>query len=291
MMLSILIPIYNENCVNLVSDLLIQAKALACPYEILVFDDFSPIQYKENEIINQWENTTFKTLSENLGRAKIRNLLADSAKGDVLLFLDGDSGIVRNDFLKKYLEEIESTSVVRGGTVYCSKDKIDKSYALHWKYGTLIESNRERQGKDMFTTNNFCLRKEVFKSVKFDERIKGYGHEDTVFKFELSKQGFSFKNIDNPVEHLGLKNFEDFITSTQNAVVNLKKLSAKNEFKDSLQNIKLIKAYNLLAKYHLAGFYRLFFKLTKGIMLRMLKNENPNLKILDLYKRGIFCIS
>ena len=69
MMLSILIPIYNENCVNLVSDLLIQAKALACPYEILVFDDFSPIQYKENEIINQWENTTFKTLSENLGRA------------------------------------------------------------------------------------------------------------------------------------------------------------------------------------------------------------------------------
>ena len=112
MMLSILIPIYNENCVNLVSDLLIQAKALACPYEILVFDDFSPIQYKENEIINQWENTTFKTLSENLRRAKIRNLLADSAKGDVLLFLDGDSGIVRNDFLKSFIRLLIESNIL-----------------------------------------------------------------------------------------------------------------------------------------------------------------------------------
>lgn len=290
-MLSILIPIYEENCVNLISDLLNQAKELSIPYEILVFDDCSPMKWEANEIINQWEGVEYRIMPQNLGRAKIRNHLADCAKGDILLFLDGDSGIVRKDFLKRYLDAIKSTDVVRGGTVYCSKDKITQPYMLHWKYGTKVESNRVKQGENMFTTNNFCLKKEVFRTIRFEERIKGYGHEDTMFKFAIDKSDFSFKNIDNPVEHLGLKNFESFISSTQNAVVNLKKLSAKNEFKDSLQNIKLIKAYNLLAKYHLAGFYRLFFKLTKGMMLRMLKNENPNLKILDFYKLGIFCIA
>jgi glycosyltransferase involved in cell wall biosynthesis len=295
-MLSILIPIYQENCVNLINDLLLQAKELSCQWEILVFDDCSPIKCEENKAIAQLPNVEYRELSENLGRSRIRNLLADTAKGDILIFLDGDSGIVRKDFLKRYLQAIETKDVVRGGTVYCSKDKCPKGYELHWKYGTKVESNRTLQGENMFTTNNFCIRKKIFSSVRFRQDIKGYGHEDTLFKLDLEEFNFSFQNIDNPVEHLGLKTFKDFISSNENAVKTLRNISKnqrnilKNQRnKKIIQRIKIVNAYNKLEKYHLVGLYILFYKTTRRLMLSLLAKKNPSLFIWNLYKLGVYC--
>ncbi len=295
-MLSILIPIYQENCVNLVNDLVKQTKELSCDYEILVFDDCSPIKCEDNKAIAQFDKVDYRELKENLGRSRIRNLLADEAKGDILIFLDGDSKIVRDDFLKRYLNEIETKDLVRGGTVYCEKSKCPKGYELHWKYGTLIEANKGLKNKDMFTTNNFCIRKSVFSSIRFREEIKGYGHEDTLFKCDFEEIGFSFLNIDNPVEHLGLKKFEDFISSNENAVINLrniflnlrnKKLNLRN--KKIILRIKIVSVYNRLERLHLVGLYALFFKMTRRLMLSLLAKKNPSLFIFNLYKLGVFC--
>ena len=295
-MLSILIPIYQENCVNLVNDLVKQTKELSCDYEILVFDDCSPIKCEDNKAIAQFDKVDYRELKENLGRSRIRNLLADEAKGDILIFLDGDSKIVRDDFLKRYLNEIETKDLVRGGTVYCEKSKCPKGYELHWKYGTLIEANKGLKNKDMFTTNNFCIRKSVFSSIRFREDIKGYGHEDTLFKCDFEEIGFSFLNIDNPVEHLGLKKFEDFISSNENAVINLrniflnlrnKKLNLRN--KKIILRIKIVSVYNSLERLHLVGLYALFFKMTRRLMLSLLAKKNPSLFIFNLYKLGVFC--
>ncbi len=295
-MLSILIPIYQENCVNLVTDLVKQAKELSCDYEILVFDDCSPLKYEENKAITQFDKVEYRELKENLGRSRIRNLLADEAKGDILIFLDGDSKIVRNDFLKRYLHEIETKDLVRGGTVYCEKERCPKGYELHWKYGTLVEANIGLKYKDMLTTNNFCIRKSIFSSVRFREDIKGYGHEDTLFKCDFEEIGFSFLNIDNPVEHLGLKKFEDFISSNENAVINLrniflnlrnKKLNLRN--KKIILRIKIVSVYNSLERLHLVGLYALFFKMTRRLMLSLLAKKNPSLFIFNLYKLGVFC--
>jgi hypothetical protein len=203
--------------------------------------------------------------------------------------LDGDSGIVRDDFLKKYLREIEKYDIVRGGTVYCSKDKMPKGCDLHWKYGTKVESNKGLKNKDMFTTNNFCIRKSVFSKVRFREDIKGYGHEDTLFKFDLDKQLFSFCNIDNPVEHLGIKDFKDFIQSTETAVVNLKKIYQKNE--NLIKEIRLVKSYNKLSKLGFDKVFSKFFLMTRKIMLNLLATKNPSLFILNLYKLGVYTIS
>lgn len=288
-MLSILIPIYQENCVNLVTDLVFQAKELSCQWEILVFDDCSPIKCEENKTITQLPNVEYRELSENLGRSSIRNFLADTAKGDILIFLDGDSGIVRKDFLKRYLEAIETKDVVRGGTVYCEKSKCPKGCELHWKYGTKVEANRALQGEDMFTTNNFCIRKQVFSSVRFRQDIKGYGHEDTLFKIDLDEFNFSFQNIDNPVEHLGLKDFKDFISSNENAIKNLRNISKNQRNKKIIQRIKIVNTYNKLAKFHLVGLYLLFYKITRRLMLSLLAKKNPNLFIFNLYKLGIYC--
>lgn len=290
-MLSILIPIYQENCVNLVNDLQSQAKDLGCEWEILVFDDCSPIKCEENKAIAQLPNVEYRELSENLGRSRIRNLLASEAKGDILIFLDGDSKIVRDDFLKRYLQEIETKDLIRGGTVYCSKEKCPKGYELHWKYGTKVESNKGLKNKDMFTTNNFCIRKSVFSSVRFRENIKGYGHEDTLFKFDFEKFGFSFLNIDNPVEHLGLKNFEDFISSNETAVKNLRNIFLNQRNKKIIQRIKIANVHNKLERLHLVGLYVLFYKITRRLMLSLLAKRNPSLFILNLYKLGVYCKS
>lgn len=288
-MLSILIPIYQENCVNLVNDLQSQAKDLGCEWEILVFDDCSPIKCEENKVIEQFANVEYRELKENLGRSRIRNLLASEAKGDILIFLDGDSKIVREDFLKRYLQEIETKDLIRGGTVYCSKEKCPKGYELHWKYGTKVESNKGLKNKDMFTTNNFCIRKSVFSSVRFRENIKGYGHEDTLFKLDLEEFNFSFQNIDNPVEHLGLKTFKDFISSNENAIKTLRNISKNQRNKKIIQRIKIVNVYNKLEKYHLVGLYVLFYKITRRLMLSLLAKKNPSLFIFNLYKLGVYC--
>ena len=106
MKLSILIPVYQENCIKLVSDLLNQTKRLSIDSEILVFDDCSPIKCEDNRTLSDMERVTYRELEQNIGRSKIRNLLADTASGDVLIFLDGDSGIVREDFIQKYVDTI-----------------------------------------------------------------------------------------------------------------------------------------------------------------------------------------
>ena len=93
MKLSILIPVYQENCIKLVSDLVNQTKRLSIDSEILVFDDCSPIKCEDNRTLSDMERVTYRELEQNIGRSKIRNLLADTASGDVLIFLDGDSGI------------------------------------------------------------------------------------------------------------------------------------------------------------------------------------------------------
>ncbi len=289
MKLSILIPVYQENCIKLVSDLVNQTKRLSIDSEILVFDDCSPIKCEDNRTLSDFERVTYRELEQNIGRSKIRNLLADTASGDVLIFLDGDSGIVREDFIQKYIDTIRTADVVRGGTTYCDKTQVKAGCELHWKYGSKVETNSSAKDPYRFTTNNFCIRKSVFSSLRFNEQMKGYGHEDTLFGIELKERGFSLINIDNPVEHLGLKTFACFMQSTANAIKNLLKLSSEKQYADFIGQLKLVKAYNKLHTYKMDKIYAAFFRISKPAMLNLLAKHNPSLFVLDLYKLGLYC--
>ena len=95
-MLSILIPTYNYDCTRLVGDLHRQAERLGVAYEIIVADDASPIPtYKErNRAINALAHCRLIELEENVGRARIRNRLADEAQHEWLLFMDADAEVM-----------------------------------------------------------------------------------------------------------------------------------------------------------------------------------------------------
>ena len=91
-MVSVLIPIYNQNVINLALTLNRQCKDAGIAYEILCFDDCSmEIFRKENRQLDHEFGISYLELSENLGRSKIRNLLAKQSRYEHWIFLDGDS--------------------------------------------------------------------------------------------------------------------------------------------------------------------------------------------------------
>ena len=129
-MLSILIPTYNYNIYPLVSE--IQRQCLDCKiiFEIICFDDASPIFFIENQKINQFSNSHFEVLKENIGRSKIRNLLAKKAQYDWLLFLDADVLPENENFISEYIKYMDDeVKAVNGGLIY-QKEKPEKSKLL-----------------------------------------------------------------------------------------------------------------------------------------------------------------
>ena len=93
-MLSILIPVYQVKVEKLVVKLIKQCDRCKIEFEILCFDDGSKERIKvSNRSIDLLMRVNYVELSENLGRSKIRNRLAKSARYDYLLFLDADSQV------------------------------------------------------------------------------------------------------------------------------------------------------------------------------------------------------
>ena len=218
--LSILIPTYNDLCVNLVDALRQQAEAADFAYEILVADDGSTDAdvIARNSRINQWEHCQYLRQPKNIGRAAIRNYLAQTAQYDWLLFIDSDMTLVRADFLSKYAS-IESAEVVDGGVCIggdadALRDNLRYRYEKAVEHEHTVEIRQQNPYRD-FHTANFLIRRDLMRSHPFDERFRYYGYEDVLFGKTLKADGIKIKHIDNP---LGFNTFEDnpsFIAKTE----------------------------------------------------------------------------
>ena len=127
-MLSILIPTYNFDIRGLVRDLYEQCNSENIIHEILCYDDGSRKEMQQsNHAIVEMATVIYKILPENLGRSKIRNLMAKEAHYDHVLFLDCDSGIIQQDFIKSYLSNLEERVIVCGGRRYAEAPPQDLS--------------------------------------------------------------------------------------------------------------------------------------------------------------------
>ena len=85
-MLSILIPSYNFEISKLIADLNKQATELQIKFEIVVIDDASNSYFRsKNSNIRKHDSVKYFELSENIGRSKIRNKLAEMANYQNLL--------------------------------------------------------------------------------------------------------------------------------------------------------------------------------------------------------------
>jgi len=228
-MLSILIPIYNFKVVTLVKALMRQCKKLDIDYEIICFDDKSRKKIKyENSVLSDFFGVNYTELSENLGRARIRNWMAKSASYETLLFLDCDSKIIKKDFVKTYLDKAEVADVISGGRIYNKKAPRAKSKRLHWKYGTRKESikarKRQKEKYLFFHSNNFLVKRDVILKYPFDESHQGYGYEDLLWAKRIMDGGLDILHINNAVEHLGLEKSDVFLRKAKQSIINLKLL-------------------------------------------------------------------
>lgn len=292
-MLSILIPIYNYDVSNLVIDIHKQAIELNIIFEIFLVDDFSTIYKDKNKLLSNYKFVRYEELSSNFGRSKIRNYLADNAKYDNLIFLDCDSGIVRNNFISLYLENLNH-QLIYGGTHYHYTSPKNKKLKLHWLYGSRREvlplEIREKYPNKSFKTNNFLIKKDILKKIRFNEDLKGYGHEDTLFGYELKKTNIKIYHIDNPVSHLGLEENDVFLKKTKNGILNLYKLTELYpDEKQLYEDIKLLKYFFKLKKIYFCGLMKIAYRLSNKLIIRNLMGKNPNLKLFDFYKITFLC--
>ena len=294
-MLSVLIPVYNFNVYDLVKTLSLQAGGLEIPYEIIVIDDASDAEYKgKNRMISNLPGVKYFEEDTNLGRSKIRNKLADIAVYDNLLYLDCDSYIDNPDFLKKYTSHLDNRDVVYGGRKYLENEPEDNKFLLHWLHGVRREQIpvdiRANEPNKSFMTNNFMISREAINKVRFNERIRGYGHEDTLFGYDLLKCNISVNHIDNPVIHFGLESSEEFLRKTREGIKNLKRIMKINgNEKKLVKDIKLLAYYKRLRELGLSRVIKYIYQRFEYLLRKNLMGRKPNLLIFDLYKLGYLC--
>lgn len=288
-MISVLIPTYNYNVLPLVKNIYEQCLKAAVVFEVLVLDDASTDEKisEENAKINSIQHCSFQVLDENLGRSKIRNLLAEKAKYNWLLFLDADTFPSNSEFIENYLSTFsEKNSVVFGGIKY--PETSSETFSLRHKYGTeresLSVSERLKNPYRSFITMGFAIKKEIFQKIKFNEKLAGYGYEDSVFANELQKKNISILHIDNPVIHLNLETNEHFIKKSEMALQNL--LNFYDSGAVDANTVKILKIYLKLKRINLLFGMRWFFKIFKNQILKNLNSAKPSLFLFDLYRLG-----
>lgn len=271
--LSILISVYNWDIESFIQELHLQATALNIPFEIKVYNDCSTKHFSSE--FEKLEHVEYVILKTNLGRSKVRNKLAEDAKYSKLLFLDGDSFPKAKNFLHNYWKEnLSESEIFCGGTAYRGLEKNEKP-KLRWVYGKA----REEGGKDKcFAANNFMVWKSQFLNIKFNEQIKGYGHEDTLFGIDWESEGYLIRKINAPLLHLGLETDIEFFNKTKEGVENLKLLYLENRVE--ARHNKLIKFHEKLAlKPVLSGFIFILNPIIKYMVV-----SRHNLFFFDIIK-------
>jgi len=254
---------------------------------------FSRFGQTINNKIKKLDNVRYIELDTNIGRSAIRNQLAENASFNYLLFLDCDSEISDNEFLIRYIPYCASKAIVFGGRIY-SKQISDAEKYLRWYYGRSRKSTdakvRKRFPNRSFMTNNFLISKDLINFIKFESKLKLYGHEDTLMGYQLKKAGIIIQHIDNPLIHVGLESASDFIRKTEEGLSNL--LNLYFEYGSDplfIEDIKIIKWFQLLVKTRMIFILQASFKMFRGFYINNLKGAKPSLFIFDLYKLGYLC--
>lgn len=289
-MLSILIPTYNYDCTDLVRGLQQQAEFADIDYEIIVMDDASPTHaYKKiNREINTLPHCRLIELEENIGRARIRNRLADEAKYEWLLFMDSDAEIISDSFIADYLKHTDA-DVVCGGLCHAAtlpSPEVSLRYTYEKRADkTRAACYRTKRPYEQFTPFNFMVRRTTFQSIRFDERITEYGHEDTLFGIELSRRAANIRHIDNPLRHIGLEKNERFLEKTHAALRNL------SVMEDAMQgHSSLLSAYRILNRMKLSRCVAQWFERKEQAIISRLTRSIPSMLLFSVYKLGFYCL-
>lgn len=288
--LSVLIPNYNYVCLPLVRRLQSLLESAAIPYEIIVADDGSTdLQTIEaNRPIATLTNCQYLIRPKNVGRAVIRNILAQTAQYAFLLYIDSDLTIINDQFIRRYVDCLnESTTVIDGGVSIGGNPEALKGN-LRYLYEKAEEPNhtaicRQASPYQHLHTANLLIRKELILQHPFDERFRHYGYEDVLLGKTLRQHQIPITHIDNP---LGFHTFEsnsDFIVKTEEGLRTL------YQFRRDLRGYSRLLTF--VSGIHISlilSLIRLWHRLFQKAERRNLCGSRPSLLVYKLYRLGYF---
>lgn len=287
--LSILIPTFNRDCTHLVQSLLKQADCIgSLRYEVLVVDDASTDQEAKeaNRVINEWANCTVEELSNNMGRAAIRNFLAQKACFDYLLYLDSDVQLVSSDYLANYLQ-CDGKQIVYGGVCILPSEDLALTN-LRYQYELSCEpkftvEERSKSPYQGFRTSNFLVERSLMLRHMFDERIKHYGYEDVLFGRQLKMANIPVTHIDNPVAVDDFEPNDVFLKKTDEGIHTLLSLCEEmSEYTNILIWVRRIE------KWHINGILLALYNGLSPIILHNLLSARPSVRIYNIYRLCTF---
>ncbi|MBR4389736.1 MAG: glycosyltransferase family 2 protein [Prevotella sp.] len=286
--LSIVIPTYNKECVQLVEVLYGQAsQAESLRYEIIVADDGSTDEQiiTLNRHINTFPHCRYIECKENTGRSAIRNFLVRESQYNWLLFIDSRMRVRKEDFLQTYLEQ-DNSDVVYGG--YIVEEDVMMRHCLRYLYERhflLLHPATERQRHPYhdFHTSNFLIRRSVLDRIPFDERFKHYGYEDVLYGRRLEEGKMDVHHIDNAVLFSGFESNETFIEKTEVALYTL--YTFRHELKGYSRMIQLSEK---LRRWRMLWLVRLGFRIFGKHWRKKCVGERPTLRSFNLYRLGFY---
>ena len=284
---SVLIPNYNNVCVELVTVLQRQAEAQGISYEILVADDASPMKeaIRQNEDINALPHCRYIVKETNSGSAATRNFLGAQSQYPWLLFLDCDISIPDDHFLERYVTD-DHEGVVNGGIRITDDDGL--RHNLRYLYEKAAEpahtaEKRQANRYQEFRSTNFMIERRVFEKCRFDERFTRSGYEDVLFGKMLSQQQVSVTHIDNPVMMTEFEPNADYVRKIERSLRTL--YTFRNELRGYSRILTFDSGIHIGA---VRGMIRLWHRLFGGLERRNLCGKRPCLKLFNLYRLGYY---
>lgn len=286
MKLSICIPVYNFDVLNLAKDLRQEIEANQLNAELLFIDDASSSKFSLmlEELKKYADNVIL--LPENIGRSKIRNLFLDYCSGDYYLFTDCDIRITSSSFIQNYIKCIENypdVDLFYGGFTI---DETWKNLRNYYSVKREISNQYNTSDFNTFKTANFMIKKSVFEKFPFNENLRQYGYEDYIFAKDLELNSTNYLFINNPVMHLDYSSNEEFLQKIDQGMNSLYRLSLDSNYQNKIKDIKVYKLAEKLKKLHLLGLFRDFYKLFEKDIRKNLLSSQPNIYLFDLYKLG-----
>ena len=290
-MLSILLPIYNCNCVALVTELQRQCVECKVEFEIIVADDGSlsgaigtnvVCQHliDENQIIEQLKGVRYIIREQNVGRSAIRNFLVSQAKGDRLLFIDGDLSLDNSSFIHNYLQteaDIVVGGIAIGGNPDQWKGNLRYRYERQCEAINTVESRQSQPYQHLAT--NLLVRRSVLGEKPYDENISHYGYEDVLLGKRFQQQQVAIKHIDNPVLFCDFEDNASYLAKTEEALRTL--FAFRNELKGYS---RLLDKAEQIERLHLSPLFVTAYKLFNEPIKNCLLGNKPKVFWFNIYK-------
>ena len=281
-MLSILLPVYNCNCVALVTELQRQCVECGTEFEIIVADDGSSVaSYVEHNLrIERLDGVRYITRKQNVGRSAIRNFLISQAQGEWLLFIDGDLTLDNSHFIRRYLQAKSNVVVggIRiGGDLNRWKNNLRYRYERQCEAINTVESRQSQPYQHLAT--NLLVRRSVLGEQPYDENISHYGYEDVLLGKRFQQQQVAIKHIDNPVLFCDFEDNASYLAKTEEALRTLfafrKKLKGYSRLLDKAEQIERL---------HLSPLFVTAYKLFNEPIKNCLLGNKPNVFWFNVYK-------